>query len=247
MRNCLKGQKNTQIKQTKYCPHGRFQASTFLDKLQKVQNSAARLVLRSHKQHHTQSLLCSLHWLPIPLRIKYKTLFQHLHWLFSCPPLSTSDCIHTFQTAPFIFRHTRFQCSFLLKPIFSLSFFYKPSSMKLTALWIKYIVIAIVVILLLLLLLWIISLIVPLLSDLLSWHSCSSLLTIAGSILSSLLICCGSFAFCDYWYCVLNQVVCVCMCVCVCVCACMHACVCVLQISLHLCDICMNFQCMDGI
>lgn len=41
-------------------------------KLQKVQNSAARLVLRVSRYHHVQPLLKSLHWLPIKARIDYK-------------------------------------------------------------------------------------------------------------------------------------------------------------------------------
>ena len=43
-----------------------------LDKLQKVQNSAARLVLKSRKHDHIQPLLRNLHWLPIRSRIEYK-------------------------------------------------------------------------------------------------------------------------------------------------------------------------------
>ena len=36
-----------------------------LGKLQKVQNSAARLVLKAHKHSHVSPLLRTLHWLPI--------------------------------------------------------------------------------------------------------------------------------------------------------------------------------------
>ena len=36
-----------------------------LDKLQRAQNSAARLVMKSRKCDHVQPLLCSLHWLPV--------------------------------------------------------------------------------------------------------------------------------------------------------------------------------------
>ena len=43
-----------------------------LNRLQKVQNSAARLVCRSSKQQHITPLLQSLHWLPIESRINYK-------------------------------------------------------------------------------------------------------------------------------------------------------------------------------
>ena len=43
-----------------------------LDKLQRVQNSAARLVMKSRKCAHVQPLLRSLHWLPDHSRIDYK-------------------------------------------------------------------------------------------------------------------------------------------------------------------------------
>jgi hypothetical protein len=43
-----------------------------LHKLQKVQNSAARLVLKARKHEHVTPLLRALHWLPIQARIDYK-------------------------------------------------------------------------------------------------------------------------------------------------------------------------------
>ena len=43
-----------------------------LDKLQKVQNSAARLVLKRRKRDHVQPLFKQLHWLPVRSRIQYK-------------------------------------------------------------------------------------------------------------------------------------------------------------------------------
>ena len=42
------------------------------DKLQKVQNSAARLILKARYHEHIKSLLQKLHWLPIVSRIQYK-------------------------------------------------------------------------------------------------------------------------------------------------------------------------------
>ena len=41
-------------------------------RLQKVQNNAARLILRISKREHISPHLASLHWLPIDYRIKYK-------------------------------------------------------------------------------------------------------------------------------------------------------------------------------
>ena len=43
-----------------------------LDKLQKVQNSAARLVFKALKHKHIKPLLQKLHWLPVVSRIQYK-------------------------------------------------------------------------------------------------------------------------------------------------------------------------------
>ena len=43
-----------------------------LNKLQLVQNNAARLVAREKKSSHATPLLKQLHWLPIEYRIKYK-------------------------------------------------------------------------------------------------------------------------------------------------------------------------------
>ena len=43
-----------------------------LDKLQKVQNSTARLVFKVRKHEHIKPLLQKLHWLPVVSRIQYK-------------------------------------------------------------------------------------------------------------------------------------------------------------------------------
>ena len=43
-----------------------------LHKLQKIQNSAARLALKAKRSDHVQPLLISLHWLPVQARIDYK-------------------------------------------------------------------------------------------------------------------------------------------------------------------------------
>ena len=43
-----------------------------IQKLQRVQNTAARITLRMPRREHTTPLLRMLHWLPIPSRIVYK-------------------------------------------------------------------------------------------------------------------------------------------------------------------------------
>ncbi len=43
-----------------------------INKLQIVQNAAARVLTRSRKYYHITPILQSLHWLPIKFRISYK-------------------------------------------------------------------------------------------------------------------------------------------------------------------------------
>ena len=57
---------------------------TLLDRLQRAQNNAARIVLRKRKFDHATPLLRQLHWLPIRARIQYKIAvlcYRSLHGL----------------------------------------------------------------------------------------------------------------------------------------------------------------------
>ncbi|XP_062579353.1 uncharacterized protein LOC134241302 [Saccostrea cucullata] len=59
-------------------------SKALLDRIQKVQNTAARLVTRSSKREHITSILADLHWLPVSFRPQYKILpyvYQSLHGL----------------------------------------------------------------------------------------------------------------------------------------------------------------------
>ena len=49
-----------------------------LSKLQKVQNTAARIITRTSKYSHITPILKDLHWLPVECRLKYKLLL-HTH------------------------------------------------------------------------------------------------------------------------------------------------------------------------
>ena len=43
-----------------------------LRRIQKVQNSAAKLVIESGRRDHVQPLLQAFHWLPVKVRVDYK-------------------------------------------------------------------------------------------------------------------------------------------------------------------------------
>ena len=47
-----------------------------MDKLQRVQNAAARLVMRCSRRSHISPTLNHLHWLPVQYRVTFKTLVQ---------------------------------------------------------------------------------------------------------------------------------------------------------------------------
>ena len=65
------------------------------EKLQKVQNTAARLILKAHKRDHVSPLLRTLHWLPIQAHIKYEYKLSTLcHSFFSdAAPVYLSDLL----------------------------------------------------------------------------------------------------------------------------------------------------------
>jgi hypothetical protein len=57
-----------------------------IDKLQKVQNCSARLVVRARKREHITPILKSLHWLPVQARIEYKlSVLCHNYFSGSAP------------------------------------------------------------------------------------------------------------------------------------------------------------------
>ena len=45
-----------------------------INKFQRIQNSAARLVTHAQKHDHITPILYELHWLPIKVRVQYKIL-----------------------------------------------------------------------------------------------------------------------------------------------------------------------------
>ena len=71
----------------------------FLRNLQKVQNSAARLVQKAHKQDHVSTLLRTLHWLLIQACIKCKLSTLCHSFLFDTAPVYLSDLLRVYCTS----------------------------------------------------------------------------------------------------------------------------------------------------
>ena len=64
--------------------------------LQRVQNNAARLVVKRRRRDHVKPLLKELHWLPVKFRCQYKiATLAYRHFEGSLPPyLSSSLCTY---------------------------------------------------------------------------------------------------------------------------------------------------------
>lgn len=65
-----------------------------IKRLQRIQNTAARIVSRRPRREHISPILASLHWLPIRQRIKYKILVFVFKALHGTAPSYLCDLIH---------------------------------------------------------------------------------------------------------------------------------------------------------
>ena len=72
-------------------------SSDQLFRLQRVQNSAARLVLKKRKREHITPLLNQLHWLPLTFRIKYKLSVLAFRHFDNTLPQYLSDRLIAYQ------------------------------------------------------------------------------------------------------------------------------------------------------
>ena len=70
--------------------------SKTLDRLQYVQNSAARVLTRTKPWQHITPTLIRLHWLPVKSRITYKILLLTYKSLHSLAPQYLSDLLHPY-------------------------------------------------------------------------------------------------------------------------------------------------------
>ena len=69
---------------------------SLVGKLQRVQNSAARLVVRAVSHVHITPILRHLHWLPVRSRIFYKTACLCFNAITSTTPAYLSDLLHLY-------------------------------------------------------------------------------------------------------------------------------------------------------
>ncbi|KAI5620375.1 hypothetical protein C0J50_19842, partial [Silurus asotus] len=71
-------------------------ASKCINKLQLVQNAAARVLTRSRKYDHITPVLINLHWLPIKSRIDYKILLLTYKALNGLAPQYLSELLYQY-------------------------------------------------------------------------------------------------------------------------------------------------------
>ena len=86
-------------------------------RLQKVQNSAAKLVFKSRKRDHVKPLLQDLHWLPVQARVDYKLSTITTSSLTHSLPtsLTFSLCTHLPDNFVLLQTHGHFASPMLLK------------------------------------------------------------------------------------------------------------------------------------
>ncbi|KAI5103965.1 hypothetical protein C0J45_5591, partial [Silurus meridionalis] len=84
--------------------------ASLINKLQLVQNAAARVLTRSRKYDHITPILSSLHWLPVKFRIDYKLLLLTYKALNGLAPIYLSSLLTRYNPP----RSLRSQNSWLL-------------------------------------------------------------------------------------------------------------------------------------
>ena len=68
-----------------------------LDKLQQIQNTAARLITGTKRRDHITPVLADLHWLPIRYRIRYKIILLAFKCQHSLAPPYLCDLLKSYQ------------------------------------------------------------------------------------------------------------------------------------------------------
>ena len=83
-----------------YCNSLLYGAPKYLiQRLQHVQNAAARLLASSSRFEHVTPILMHLHWLPVCQRIKFKIILLTYKALHNCAPLYIKDLINPYVPA----------------------------------------------------------------------------------------------------------------------------------------------------
>ena len=68
-----------------------------LEELQRVQNTAARLIARRKKYDHITPVLIELHWLPVKVRCEYKLLVYVFKSLHGIAPVYLQDLLTVYK------------------------------------------------------------------------------------------------------------------------------------------------------
>ena len=88
------------ISQLDYCNAVYYGLPSYLIlRLQRVQNTTARLISCTHKYDHITHVLIELHWLPIEYRLKFKILLHVFEVINGLSPTYLTDLI-THQPVP---------------------------------------------------------------------------------------------------------------------------------------------------
>ena len=82
------------------------------NKLQRVQNTTARLISRTKKHQHITKILVSLHWLPVHYRCQYKLLMYVFKSLHGSAPVYLQELVSVYQPT----RSLRSENCALIKP-----------------------------------------------------------------------------------------------------------------------------------
>ena len=70
---------------------------THIARLQRIQNSAARLVTRTRSSEHITPVLRKLHWLPVKYRITYKILILTYKCIHGAAPIYLQELIQEYK------------------------------------------------------------------------------------------------------------------------------------------------------
>ena len=65
-----------------------------IERLQRIQNKAARLITRTRQRDHITPVLRALHWLPVCHRIKFKVRVNVFKWLHGWSPDYLTELVH---------------------------------------------------------------------------------------------------------------------------------------------------------